>query len=77
MFIGLCGTFLHANSTVKRQVSLKVTHNNVSYACRWLSLKCGKKVMHAEFCSLTTYAVVDMNAFLSPCSFYTALSESC
>lgn len=24
MFIGLCGTFLHANSTVKRQVSLKV-----------------------------------------------------
>ena len=24
VFIGLCGTFLHANSTVKRQVSLKV-----------------------------------------------------
>ena len=24
MFIGLCGTFLHANSTVKRQISLKV-----------------------------------------------------
>ena len=24
VFIGLCGTFLHANSTIKRQVSLKV-----------------------------------------------------
>lgn len=38
MFIGLCGTYLHANNTVKRQVALKVSIINSFSVVRGIRL---------------------------------------
>ena len=59
MFIGLCGTFLHANSTVKRQVSLKV-HSVYLFA----NYSCTRKTyfrFQFRFCRVKSVAVYNIS----------------